>query len=373
MKKRGRTDSKKTKASSLAKVSSKKPVKSNSNSKKSIAKPRLTKSSKKLSKTSKSKSLSKTKILSKSKTSDKVKSHSKPVKHHKVKRKKPSFLQREEKKLKHLEEEFKDEFFVPSPIHKGKYHIPLGIKLLIGYLIFLLSLYLLSFWQGITFPTSILFGTVVSGVRALVINSALVILLVLMIYGFWMRKAYTFDLSVAWFGFALVNSLLSLLLLDSKEYMVFKGLLYLSLFTLLLVNGVIIWYILHEKKYFYAEYFRERKVQHRDKVFVYVVTSFWIVTLLIGITLGANFYQRSTAMVDITINELKEVESVSPDFCEQKTGEAKDICLLVITTYRNTQLGESKAELLPVCEKVGSEFYKFACKKSLEKNTKNAK
>ena len=37
------------------------------------------------------------------------------------------------------------------------------------------------------------------------------------------------------------------------------------------------------------------------------------------------------------------------------------------------KLGESKAELLPVCEKVGSEFYKFACKKSLEKNTKNAK
>lgn len=297
------------------------------------------------------------------------KSKAKPEKKSKPRPKQPklSFFRREERKLKHLEQEVKEEFFVHSHIHRGKYKIPLGIKLLIGYLSFLAILYIASFFYGITFPTSILFGKVVVGFRAIVINVVLVVLLFVMIYGFSMRKAFTFDLSLAWFGFAFLNALISVLLLESGEYMVFKGMLYISLITLIIVNSVIIWYVLHEKKYFYAEYFHERKVHHRDKVFVYTVVAFWVIALLIGITFGVDFYDRATSLVDSTIVEINEKQIFTQEICEPKQGEEKDICLLVISTYLKTQKNAGDEILAPICEGVQSEFYRFACFRSIER------
>ncbi|MBT5021899.1 hypothetical protein HOK51_11325 [Candidatus Woesearchaeota archaeon] len=299
--------------------------------------------------------------------------HHKHIEHHRPK--KPWYvksirklLRKEERELKHVEHEVEEEFFAPSPIHKGKYKIPLGIRMLIGYLGFLAALYVVSFWQGITFPTTILFGSVITGTRALIINVFLVLMLFIMIYGFVKRKAYTFDLSIAWFGFSLLNSLISLLLLESKEYLIFKSMLYISLITLVLVSGVIIWYILHERKYFYSKYFKERGVQHRDKVFVYTLISFWIIVILIGSTLGIAFYERSTGLVDKTISEINELEYFTQDFCDSKEGEERDICILVLLTYRNVKQNEPAFALKPYCEEIGSEFYKFTCHKVLTKS-----
>ncbi|MBI4739044.1 hypothetical protein HY772_05800 [Candidatus Woesearchaeota archaeon] len=279
---------------------------------------------------------------------------------------KPSLLAREEKEIKHVEHELEEEFFVPSPVHHGRYVIPVGIKVLIWYLVFLGIFYVVSFAYGITFPTTILLGKLVTGTRALIINAVLLLLIVVMIYGFWKRKAFTFDLAISWFGFTLVNALISLLLFESREYAIFRSMLFLSLVTMVLINVFVIWYILHERKYFYAEYFRDRGFHHRDKVFTYTLVSFWTLSLLIGFTLGMKFYDHSKTLIDQVIKEAGNDYNYGEQTCLSKAGEAKDVCFLVLASGRN-QAGITQDSA--ICDKIESDVYRFTCLRSIASKT----
>jgi len=269
--------------------------------------------------------------------------------------------------------EFEEEFFVPSPIHRGKYRIPLGIRFLIGYLIFLSALYVISFIYGITFPTTMLFGQLMTGTRALVINSVLLLIILGMIYGFWKRKAYTFDLAIGFFAFAALNAMISLLLFESSEHPMFRKLLLLSFVSLIVLNTVIIWYILHERKYFYAEKFLDRPFHHRDKVFLYVIIAFWTVTLLLGITLGVQFYKDTTRIIDQTVAELKGDYYRGMYACEEKSGTDRDICVLVVATALSAQYDthtegtavERPDYISSLCDSIESDFYRFTCMRSI--------
>lgn len=270
-----------------------------------------------------------------------------------------------EETIKKAPHELEEEFFVPSPVHKGKYRIPIGIKFLIGYLTFLAVLYLISFVYGITFPTTILFGKLITGTRALIINSVLLALILLMLYGFWKRKAYTFDLSIGFFSFAALNAVISLLLFESAEHPVFRKLLLLSFISLVIMNVVIVWYILHERKYFYAERFRDRPFHHRDKVFLYMIITFWVVALLIGITLGAQFYKDTTRLIDKNIVEMKGDYYRGQLVCESKdAGPEKDVCNLVLATAM-TQYERPPVEVHSLCDNIRSDFYRFTCMRSI--------
>jgi hypothetical protein len=260
--------------------------------------------------------------------------------------------------------ELEEEFFVPSPIHRGKYRIPVGIRFLIGYLTFLSALYLISFIFGITFPTTILFGKLITGKGVLIFNLVLLLLIFFMIYGFWKRKAYTFDLSIGFFSFAALNSLISLMLFESAEHPVFRKLLLLSFVSLVIMNIVIVWYILHEKKYFYVEKFKDRPFHHRDKVFLYVIIAFWSITLLLGITLGVQFYKDTTRIIDQTMVELKGDYYRGILVCEQKQDHERDICTLVIATALSEH-NRPQYELVGLCSDSKSDFYRFTCMRSI--------
>jgi hypothetical protein len=269
-----------------------------------------------------------------------------------------------EEKISKPPHELEEEFFVPSPVHRGKYRIPIGIKFLIGYLSFLAMLYVISFLFGITFPTTILFGKMIIGTRALIINSVLLAIIFLVIYGFWKRKSFAFDLSIIFFSFTALNAVISLLLFESAEHPAFKKLLILSFVSLIFMNIVIVWYILHEKKYFYAERFKDRPVHHRDKVFLYIVITFWVLALLIGGTLGVQFYKDTTRMIDQTIAEMQGDYYRGQLLCEQKTGPERDVCTLVLATalseYKRPEL-----ELEMLCDDIQSDFYHFTCMRSI--------
>ncbi len=295
------------------------------------------------------------------KTSKAISKHAAPIHKPLLSKFKPGRIEEE---IKHAPHEIEEEFFVPSPIHRGKYRIPLGIRFLIGYLTFLSSLYLISFIFGITFPTTILFSKMITGSKALMFNSVLLGIILFMIYGFWKRKAYTFDLSVGFFGFAALNALISLLLFDSAEHPMFKKLLLLSFISLVLIDIVIVWYILHEKKYFYSERFKDRPLHHRDKVFLYTIVTFWTVTLLIGLTLGFQFYSDTTKLIDSTIKEMHGDYYRGQLLCEQKSGHEKDVCTLVVATAMSVQ-HRPEAELKGFCDSIQSDFYRFTCMRSI--------
>ena len=193
---------------------------------------------------------------------------------------------------------------------------------------------------GLTFPTTILFGQILGGTRAFIINIVLMTILASMIYGFYKRKAYTFDLSIGFFGFTALNAFISLLLIESSNYSIFKPLMLISFLSLASINSVVIWYILHERKFFYAKYFRDKAIHHKDKVFVYTLIAFWCITLLIGLTLGVEFYKTSTKIVDETIVELKEKYPAGEFICYNKESPQKDICILVaVATHQKQDFG----------------------------------
>ena len=295
------------------------------------------------------------------------KTSSHAVSHHVVKSPRRKFFEKPElieETIKRAPHEVEEEIFVPSPIHRGKYTIPLGLKFLIGYLIFLSVLYLISFLYGITFPTTILFGQMFTGTRALMMNSVLLVLIFFMIFGFWKRKAYTFDLSVGFFSFSALNALISLLLFESFEHPAFKKLLLLSFVSLLLMNIVVVWYILHEKKYFYSERFKDRPLHHRDKVFLYTIITFWVVTLMIGLTIGLQFYKDTTRMVDSSLREINGDYYRGQLLCEEKSGPERDVCTLVVATAMSTQQ-RPQQELVGMCSTIKSDFYKFTCMRSI--------
>jgi len=303
------------------------------------------------------------------KTSKKIsKRKSKPKAEGKVKRPKHKRLRvitpgKVEETIGRPPHELEEEFFVPSPIHRGKYRIPLGIRFLIGYLIFLSVLYLISFIYGITFPTTILFGKLMTGARALIINGVLLAIILTMLYGFWKRKAYTFDLSIGFFSFAALNAMISLFLFESAEHPMFRSLLLLSFISLIIMNTVIIWYILHEKKYFYAAVFHDRPFHHRDKVFLYTIITFWVVALLIGGTLGMKFYQDTTRLVDKNIKEMRGDYYYGQFLCETKEGPDRDVCTLVLATALSEH--RSEEEMTALCDNIQSDFYRFTCMRSI--------
>lgn len=268
--------------------------------------------------------------------------------------------------LKEVEKGFEKELYPPK--HKGKFVIPIGIRVLIGYLFFLAALYMISLISGIRFPLTILFGQFITGMLALIINIILVVLIFFIIYGFYKRKAHAFDLSLAWFGFSTLNALVSLVLFKVEEHPLFKGLMLLSLVTLVLVNSVVIWYVANERKYFYARVFRVKEVQHQDKVFLYVVISFWVIAFMIGSIIGANFYSNTTTAVD---SILLELQLKNPDniyfFCMQKQGEQRDVCLLIAATMEDMHGAEysKQQNIVSICQDIESDFYKFTCYRTL--------
>ena len=265
--------------------------------------------------------------------------------------------------LKKTEDWIKHEEGLLARKHIGKYKIPIGIRVLVVYMIFLCALYLASFLSTLSFPTTIIFGQVIAGTAAIVVNVIVLLSLILILYGLIRRKAYTFDLAIAWFGLAILNSLVSFFLMDSPRFAIFGNLLFLSFLTSVVVNTLVIWYILSEKKYFYARTFHDRPWHHKDKVFVYTLVSFWILVLLIGLSSAINFYGDTTRIVDQTMIELG---STHPFFIEEacltKEGKERDVCLIVLATMYNTSDPEQVGS---ICSNIESDFFRFTCLRTL--------
>jgi len=303
-------------------------------------------------------SIRSTKPSKKHTRSEKSRKHPLKKKKTRTKRKEPLTIKKFIRKEHEVEQKI-EEYLRPA------HTVPLGIRLLIGYLTFLGILYMISFVYGITLPMTILLGQVISGAKALFINAMLVFLLFLMLYGFWRRKAYAFDLSLAWFGFSALNSFASLVLLDYTQYTVMKSFMLLSFVSMLLTSGVIMWYIHAERKYFYAKHFRGHRFEHQDKVFVYTIVTFWVLVLLVGGTMGARFMSVTKDMIDDSIPELRSTPTpLHEELCETKDQTERDVCLIVVATMRDT---DDVEEIDDICDNVESDFYKFTCYKTLKR------
>lgn len=246
--------------------------------------------------------------------------------------------------------------------HNTKYHalhwtnLPPGIKVLIVYTGIIALFYFVYLAFGVTKPVSIIFGSLIYGPAASVLEIFALAVLLSIIYGLIKRHYWVFYVSLIWFSFGLLNALISLTRFGS-ELGLLKNVLLISSFTVIVLNGIIVWYVYSERDYFKTKHLN-KTTKTKDKFFVYVIAVAIIVSLLILITFGLNFYSSTLKTTNKVIEELQD--SNLPELtCAEKNNTEQDICYLVLSIMKGSR--EST-----LCENIKSDFYKISCYRALE-------
>ena len=235
-------------------------------------------------------------------------------------------------------------------------NLPPGIKVLVTYVGVIALFYLLYLIFGISKPVSVVFGNFIYGTKATMIEFASLVLLLSIIYGLVKRHYWVFYISLTWFSFGLLNAVVSLVRFNS-EFDVLKNILLISSFVVIILNGVIVWYVYTEKRFFKTKHLN-KETKAKDKFFVYLISVFLIVSILFLVTFGLNFYNTTLKTTNKVIAEIQE-SSIPELLCAQKTGSEQDICYLVLAIAK-----EGKDSSL--CENIKSDFYKITCYRALK-------
>ena len=158
-----------------------------------------------------------------------------------------------------------------------------------------------------------------------------------------------------WYLISVVNSIWSVYMMRLNVYNILHELLVLSSIFIVLINILIIWYAYQKREYFMHPH-TEDKPGKKDKVFVYSLACFWILLILISVSIGYEFYDDTTGMAEGIINELKDTTPLHAiEICETKDGSERDICFVVFVTIFE------RYDVIPVCSRIESDLYRFSC------------
>ncbi|MFC1728058.1 hypothetical protein ACFLZ7_01170 [Nanoarchaeota archaeon] len=238
--------------------------------------------------------------------------------------------------------------------HK-KEGLPPGIKVLITYASVVSLFYLIYLFVGIQKPISIFFGNLITGAGAMLIDVISVVLLGLIIFGLAKKKYWVFWLSLGWFAYGVINAIVSAFMIQT-QFLILKNMMLLSAVSVLLLNGLIVWYIYSEKEFFKTKHLN-KVTRAKDHMFVYIIASVLIISILLTLTIGVNFYKTTVKTANSIIEEFTLV-GASEFVCDQKIGEERDICYVVLAVTLNETDGE-------MCESVESDFYKLTCYRAI--------
>ena len=209
---------------------------------------------------------------------------------------------------------------------------PLGIKVLIGYLVIILGFYFFYLFLGMKSPLAIVFGQIIGGMPALLIVLCLMAFTMVLIAGLVKRKRWGYYLSLIWFSFGILNSLISLILLKPEVASFTRNFLILSSVTIFVIDILAILYIASEKNYFFASHFIQKKAAIVDKLFVVALIVFLVITISIGSAMGYDFYRKNIQQTDSMIGELdKKTYDQQISICNSKADSDKDLCLLIVS------------------------------------------
>jgi len=231
----------------------------------------------------------------------------------------------------------------------------LGLRVLITYS-FVIALFYL--FLALIFPTTMLFGIVLSGLLGRVFNALMFFAVMVMVYGFEKRAAWSRKFAVWLYLFSILNSVISMLFVGRTELGVLSGLLFpLFIFTILL-NALTAWYVLVRK-----ECFSNRHLSHLgasvdpiDRVFISSVYLFYFFLIIFTVALGFEFYRNATYIVDVVIADLNgKTFKESIPVCEHKSGDMRDICFVSLAAIHK---GSASVD---VCDFIRSDFYRFTC------------
>jgi len=276
-----------------------------------------------------------------------------------IKHAKPEHIYKEKKKSL-IKEEIKrlGRWGYFKKLHRLDFE-PLSIKVLIVYLIFLGLFNVINLAAGLKEATVVLMGFTITGILAFSIHILMILILIAIAYGIGRRSVWGFDLAIAWFFLGILNSIFSALFLKSFVFEFVRELTLISSISVILINSLVIWYLFAQKKYFFSHFRHKATLELEDKIFVYTIICFWVIVLLIGITLGVKFFKSTTEKTDKLVEELNGKQLFQAmDICKEKSGSEKDLCYVVLVTM---QRGNTAVKELGLCDKIVSDFLRFTC------------
>jgi len=241
--------------------------------------------------------------------------------------------------------------------------VPTGIKVVIYYTFVLAFFYTFYFLVALVNPAAVFMGMLVKGAAAIMIELIIVSVIFLVIYGLVKREYWAWKLSIAWFIFGIINALASIIASQYEAFLVIRELIAFSSIIIIFVNSFILWYLISKKRYFK---FRSSKEEFgiTDKIFVYTFACFWIISVLVLLALGIQFYKSN---IDLADEILVEIRGKSVDeaiiHCKEQPVERKDMCFVVVAVAQGS---DDILDTYRVCKNVESDFYKYTCYKASE-------
>jgi len=233
-----------------------------------------------------------------------------------------------------------------------------GIRLIYGYTSFLAVLYLIYFILGLIKPSLFLLKS--SG--SIIIDIFLLSILFSVVYGFHNKKKWVWKLSLGWYFIMIVYSIILIQSLRKGTYNISTELFAVAILSIILINCFIIWYI-HKKKNFFMHKDRAVLYSKEDKIFVYVLITFWVMLIAISGTVGVNFYGDTKDMTNVLVPELNQIVALGGHesgfhMCNAKLQPEKDLCFVILTTMTDGKKS--------YCDHIESQIYKVTCLQALE-------
>ncbi len=187
------------------------------------------------------------------------------------------------------------------------------------------------------------------------LDTVMTVALIVIIVGLLDRSAWAWKGALAWFSFAIVYSVVLISFFHPPIFSLARGLVGIALALGIALNGIILWYLYEKREYFTIPGYHEH-AGHEDTVFSYLMVTFWVLVLAIGVTVGNTMYSSIRQSADQSIIELSVMPfsdiDVAVSHCMRKH-DARDVCLLVLAALERD---------LAVCTQMESELYRFVCK-----------
>ncbi|MBR9676082.1 DUF998 domain-containing protein [Candidatus Woesearchaeota archaeon] len=239
---------------------------------------------------------------------------------------------------------------------KLEHELPLGIRVLIVYLLLLSFFYL---FIGFGFRRAMIFGFILEGGLAFLINAATIALLLFIVYGFAKKDVRHYYASIIFFVLIILNTLLSIFSLRLQSFGALKSFVNVSFYLTLILN-VITLLFLFRKKYYFITPKPEYTVHYEDRFFVLSIVVIWVLLILSTFYYGEKYYDESFQTADQYLLELRDrsvIESIS--YCEEVSN--KDLCY-----YISALINKEDANSLNMCEMILNPIYRTDCKTSIK-------
>ncbi|MBR9676623.1 hypothetical protein GOV04_00590 [Candidatus Woesearchaeota archaeon] len=245
---------------------------------------------------------------------------------------------------------------------KKKNFVPAGIKVLIGYTSFLGIFYLTYLIFGAYVPTTVLFGKIIEGSLAVLINMVYLTALLVLLYGLIKRKRWGWELALGWYIFGIIDSIISTIIIKANNFSILASFVQLSSLGIIFMNVVALWYLISKKDYFLGRKF-DRHFHVEDQIFVTMTVIFLSIMLVLIVGAAKTYYDTTKTLTASAIDDLSGKTLFNSILtCEQKFGEFRDSCYLVtVIMHENAE----KVTLQDVCDRIQSTFFKFTCMRAI--------